>query len=46
EMRGGTANCTLVISTEEIGSPIIGKPLSAIIMNNPSLMKFENHIKP
>ncbi len=46
EMRGGTANCTLVISTEEIGSPIIGKPLSAIIMNNPSLMKFENHMKP
>ena len=45
EMRGGTANCTVVISTKEIGSPIIGSPLSAIIMNNPSLMKFENHLK-
>jgi len=46
EMRGGTANCTVVISTKEIGSPIIGKPLSAIIMNTPSLVKFENHLKP
>jgi 2-oxoglutarate ferredoxin oxidoreductase subunit gamma len=45
EMRGGTANCTVAISTQEIGSPVIGKPLSAIIMNNPSLMKFENHLK-
>jgi 2-oxoglutarate ferredoxin oxidoreductase subunit gamma len=46
EMRGGTANCTVVISTQEIGSPVIGKPLSAVIMNGPSLMKFENHLKP
>ncbi len=46
EMRGGTANCTVVISTKEIGSPIIGKPLSAIIMNTPSLVRFENHLKP
>jgi 2-oxoglutarate ferredoxin oxidoreductase subunit gamma len=46
EMRGGTANCTVVISTEEIGSPVIGKPLSSIIMNGPSLAKFENHLKP
>jgi 2-oxoglutarate ferredoxin oxidoreductase subunit gamma len=45
EMRGGTANCTVVISTEEIGSPIIGNPLSAIIMNEPSLLKFGNHLK-
>ena len=46
EMRGGTANCTVVISTKEIGSPVIGKPLSAIIMNSPSLMKFANRLKP
>jgi 2-oxoglutarate ferredoxin oxidoreductase subunit gamma len=46
EMRGGTAKCTVVISTREIGSPIIGKPLSAIIMNTPSLKKFETHLKP
>ena len=46
EMRGGTANCTVVISNREIGSPVIGKPLSAIIMNSPSLMKFEDRLKP
>jgi 2-oxoglutarate ferredoxin oxidoreductase subunit gamma len=46
EMRGGTANCTVVISTEEIGSPVIGKPLSSIIMNGPSLAKFEHHLRP
>jgi len=45
-MRGGTANCTVVISNREIGSPVIGKPLSAIIMNSPSLMKFEDRLKP
>ena len=46
EMRGGTANCAVVVSTKEIGSPIIGSPLSAIIMNHPSLTKFGNHLKP
>jgi len=46
EMRGGTANCTVVISTKEIGSPIIGNPISAIIMNKPSLMKFAHRLKP
>ena len=46
EMRGGTANCTVVISNKEIGSPVVGKPLSAIIMNKPSLTKFGNHLKP
>ena len=40
EMRGGTANCTVVISDEEIGSPIVGKPKSLIIMNKPSMEKF------
>ncbi len=40
EMRGGTANCTVVISDEEIGSPIIQSPESVIIMNRPSLDKF------
>ncbi len=40
EMRGGTANCTVVISDEPIGSPIIGHPLSCIVMNLPSLVKF------
>ncbi|MFH2012207.1 MAG: 2-oxoacid:acceptor oxidoreductase family protein [Pseudomonadota bacterium] len=46
EMRGGTANCTVVISSEEIGSPAIGYPMSAVIMNEPSLIKYEPLIKP
>ena len=40
EMRGGTANCTVVISDREIGSPIIQTPVTAIVMNRPSLEKF------
>ena len=41
EMRGGTANCTVVISEDEIGSPIIQRPKGLIIMNRPSLDKFQ-----
>jgi len=41
EMRGGTANCTIVISSREIGSPVVGRPHSAIVMNLPSLLKYE-----
>ena len=41
EMRGGTANCTVVLSDDVIGSPIIPKPKSLIIMNRPSLDKFQ-----
>jgi 2-oxoglutarate ferredoxin oxidoreductase subunit gamma len=40
EMRGGTANCTLVVSDGEITSPIVERPDVAIIMNQPSLDKF------
>ena len=40
EMRGGTANCTVVIASDDIGSPIIKTPKSLIIMNQPSLDKF------
>jgi len=40
EMRGGTANCTVVISDEEIGSPVVGHPKALLIMNGPSLEKF------
>jgi 2-oxoglutarate ferredoxin oxidoreductase subunit gamma len=46
EMRGGTANCTVVVSDQPIGSPIVGKPDSVIVMNLPSLKKFESWIKP
>ena len=40
EMRGGTANCTVVVSDEDIGSPIIQTPKSLILMNQPSADKF------
>ncbi len=46
EMRGGTANCTVVISDEEIGSPVISSPQALIIMNNPSLEAFEPRLQP
>ena len=45
EMRGGTANCTVVISDEDIGSPIIRSPISLIIMNRPSLDKFQPRLQ-
>lgn len=45
EMRGGTANCTVVISDEEIGSPVVDKPDAVIAMNIPSMLKFENEVK-
>lgn len=45
EMRGGTANCTVVLSDEEIGSPIIQRPKSLIIMNRPSLDKFQPRLQ-
>ena len=46
EMRGGTANCAVVVSSEDIGSPIIKKPKSLIIMNQPSLDKFLPRMEP
>jgi 2-oxoglutarate ferredoxin oxidoreductase subunit gamma len=46
EMRGGTANCTVVIADEEIGSPSVKYPMAAVVMNLPSLDKFEPLIKP
>ena len=45
EMRGGTANCTVVISDKNIGSPVTQWPESAIIMNQPSLEKFGPRVK-
>lgn len=41
EMRGGTANCTVIISDEEIGSPLVRHPSAAIVMNPPSFDRFE-----
>ena len=37
EMRGGTANCTVIIADEEIGSPLVRHPQALIAMNLPSL---------
>ncbi|ACB85249.1 2-oxoacid:acceptor oxidoreductase family protein [Natranaerobius thermophilus] len=46
EMRGGTANCTVVITDEEqVGSPIVSNPDTLIAMNYPSLVKFKDSIK-
>ncbi len=41
EMRGGTANCTVVIADEEIGSPLVQNPPAAIALNLPSYDKYE-----
>ena len=46
EMRGGTANCTVVISSREIGSPIVQRPHAAISMNLPSLLKYGPRVLP
>lgn len=46
EMRGGTANCTVVIADEEIGSPVVKNPDGALVMNLPSLDKYEPVVKP
>lgn len=46
EMRGGTANCTVVISDSEIGSPQVFHPGTAIVLNQPSLDKYEPLIQP
>lgn len=46
EMRGGTANCSVVISTEPVASPIVANPDVVIIMNEPSLARFEPAVKP
>jgi 2-oxoglutarate ferredoxin oxidoreductase subunit gamma len=46
EMRGGTANCTVVIADEEIGSPLVKNPPAAVVMNLPSLDKYESLVKP
>lgn len=46
EMRGGTANCTVIVSEEEIGAPIIRYPSAAIVLNLPSMDKYEPLVKP
>jgi 2-oxoglutarate ferredoxin oxidoreductase subunit gamma len=46
EMRGGTANCSVVVSDEEIASPLVPRPSVCMVMNTPSLLKFERIVRP
>ena len=46
EMRGGTASCSVIISDEPVGSPIVSKPNVLMVMNLPSLDKYESAVKP
>ena len=41
EMRGGTANCSVIVSDEEVASPVIEKPDVVVALNKPSMTKFE-----
>ena len=45
EMRGGTANCSVIISDTPVGAPIISNPDVLVAMNNPSLDKYENAVR-
>ena len=46
EMRGGTANCSVILSDDPVGSPIVSKPDVLIAMNLPSLDKYESEVVP
>ncbi|MFH1131861.1 MAG: 2-oxoacid:acceptor oxidoreductase family protein [Pseudomonadota bacterium] len=46
EMRGGKARCTVIVSDEEIGAPLVKRPSGAIVLNIPSMEAFEPAVKP
>jgi 2-oxoglutarate ferredoxin oxidoreductase subunit gamma len=46
EMRGGTANCTVIVSDAPVGCPLIYEADAVVVMNLPSLIKFEPMVKP
>lgn len=46
EMRGGTANCSVIVSDTEVGSPLVDTADVVVAMNLPSLDKFESRVKP
>ncbi len=46
EMRGGTANCNVILSDDPVGSPIVQHPNVLIVMNTPSLDKYESMVTP
>lgn len=45
EVRGGTANCTVAVSDEQIASPVASSPEYIVVMNQPSLLKFQNQLE-
>ena len=45
EVRGGTANCTVAVSDEEIASPVASSPEYVVVMNQPSLFRFQNQLE-
>ena len=45
EVRGGTANCTVAISDEDIASPVASSPDFVVVMNQPSLVRFQNQVE-
>ena len=45
-MRGGTCNCSVIVSDDPVGSPIIAHPNILMVMNEPSLDKFEDTVAP
>jgi 2-oxoglutarate ferredoxin oxidoreductase subunit gamma len=46
EMRGGTAHCTVIISDDEIGSPLVSHPTAALVLNPPSMELYAPLVKP
>ena len=46
EMRGGTANCCVIVSDNEIGAPVVSSADAIIVMNQPSFAKFKDDVKP
>lgn len=46
EVRGGTANCTVAVSDDDIASPIASEPDNVIVLNTPSLSSFQNRVAP
>ena len=46
EMRGGTASCSVIVSDDPVGSPIVDNPDVLMVMNLPSLDKYESSVQP
>lgn len=46
EMRGGTASCSVIITDETVGTPVVNEATEAIVMNAPSFYKFEGKVMP